>query len=144
MTAASGPGTAATQSSRGAAFGDVDNDGDIDVVVMNMNAPPSLLRNDYAGGNAWVEIDLRLASGAAIAPGAVVRVTAGGRTQARAILSQSSYYSHDDARVHVGLGSATRVERVDVAWPGGRRESFTEVPIRRAVTLAEGKGRPSQ
>ena len=72
---------------------------------MNMNEPPSLLRNDYAGGNGWLERDgSRARARTAPGIGATVLVTAGGRTQARAVLSQSSYYSHDDLRLHFGLG----------------------------------------
>ena len=91
-------------SSRGAAFGDIDNDGDVDVLVMNMNEPPSLLRNDYRGANRWLTLRLDGAASNRAAIGATVIVTAGGATQARAVLSQSSYYSHDDLRLHFGLG----------------------------------------
>ncbi len=75
-------------SSRGAAFGDVDNDGDVDVLVMNMNEPPSLLRNDSRGGHAWIEIALEGRASNRSAIGATVVVSAGGRRQARAVLSQ--------------------------------------------------------
>ena len=84
VTAASGD-AAAAHSSRGAAFGDVDNDGDIDVLVMNMNEPPSLLRNDYRGGHGWIEIELQGTRSNRSAIGAIVVVSAGGRTQARTV-----------------------------------------------------------
>jgi len=94
VSAAGGPGIVARHSSRGAAFGDIDNDGDVDILVMNMNEPPSLLRNEYRGGNAWIDVLLEGRASNRAAMGATVIVTAGGRKQARAVLSQSSYYSH--------------------------------------------------
>lgn len=115
----SGPGITAAHSSRGAAFGDVDNDGDIDVLVMNMNEPPSLLINAATPASHWIGIRLRGTAANRHGLGATVRVTADGRTQARAVLSQSSYYSHDDIVVRVGLGRADRADRVEVRWPGG-------------------------
>ena len=107
---------------------------------MNMNEPPSLLRNDDAGRTGVDRADARGTRSNRARPGRDRRVTAGGRTQARAVLSQTSYYSHDDLRVHFGLGNAARVDRVEVSWPSGRRETFTDVPLRKVVTLTEGKG----
>lgn len=115
----SGPGVRAAHSSRGAAFGDVDNDGDVDVLVMNMNEPPSLLINTAPRTGHWVGFRLRGVTANRLGLGATVRVTAGGRTQARAVLSQSSYYSHDELVVRFGLGSVTHVDKVEVRWPGG-------------------------
>src|SRR5262249_4623372 len=106
VTSRSGPGAVTPHSSRGAAFGDVDNDGDIDVLVMNMDGPPSLLRNGLSGKNNWIEISLEGRASNRSAIGATVIVTADGKRQARAVLSQSSYYSHDDLRLHFGLGTA--------------------------------------
>jgi enediyne biosynthesis protein E4 len=140
VSAKSGPGALAPHSSRGAAFGDFDNDGDIDVLVFNMNEPPSLLRNDYAGSNNWIAVALEGTSSDRAASGATVRVTAAGRTQARAALSQSSYYSHDDLRLHFGLGSATRADAIEVRWPSGRVETVRDVPARRVVKIKEGLG----
>jgi hypothetical protein len=124
-------------SSRGAAFGDIDNDGDVDVVVMNMNEPPSLLRNDLHGTNAWVEILLEGRASNRSAIGATVIVEAAGRRQARAALSQSSYYSHDDLRLHFGLGSAARIDAVEVHWPSGLVQRVTDVEPRRVVKMVE-------
>ena len=117
VTSESGPGALAARSSRGAAFGDCDNDGDIDVLVMNMNEPPSLLRNAYAGGHHWLSVRLEGKTSNRSAIGATVVVTAGGRRQAPAVVSQSSYYSHDDLRLHFGLGRAEVAERI--AWKNG-------------------------
>jgi len=138
VTARSGPGATARHSSRGAAFGDFDNDGDIDVLVFNMNEPPSLLRNDYAGPNHWIGVKLEGTTSNRAALGATVRVTAGGRTQARAVLSQSSYYSHDDLRLHFGLGSAAVATTIEVRWPSGRVDVLSGVAADRVVSIKEG------
>jgi hypothetical protein len=139
-TAQGGPGITTPRSSRGAAFGDFDNDGDVDVLVMNMNEPPSLLRNDYHGANHWLTIELQGNASNRLGLGATVRVTAGGRTQARAILSQSSYYSHDDLRAHFGLGSAVAADRIDVAWPTGGHDTADHVSADRFIVVREGAG----
>ena len=139
VSALSGPGATTPHSSRGAAFGDFDNDGDVDLLVMNMNEPPSLLRNDYTGGNAWLGVRLVGTRSDRAALGATVTVTAGGRTQARAVLSQSSYYSHDDLRLHFGLGAATKAERVEVRWPSRRVDVLKDVPARQVLTIQEGQ-----
>jgi hypothetical protein len=124
-------------SSRGAAFGDVDNDGDIDVLVMNMNEPPSLLENTYSGDHGWILIKLEGTASNRSAIGATVVVTSGGVRQARAVLSQSSYYSHDDLRLHFGLGRQAKADRIDITWPSGRTESRENVQGRRVVTIKE-------
>src|SRR5207237_4457446 len=140
VTARSGPGATTPHSSRGAAFGDFDNDGDEVVLVFNMNEPPSLLRNDYAGGNHWIAVKLEGTKSDRAALGAIVRVTDAGRVQGRAALSQTSYYSHDDLRLHFGLGSATAADAIDVRWPSGRAETFHDVRGGRVVTIKEGAG----
>jgi hypothetical protein len=139
VTARSGPGPLAAHSSRGAAFGDFDNDGDVDVLIMNMNEPPTLLRNDYAGTNGWIEVKLEGTRSNRAGIGATVVVEAGGRRQARAIVSQASYYSHDDLRAHFGLGAAARADRIEVRWPSGAVDVLKDVEGRRVVTVREGK-----
>jgi enediyne biosynthesis protein E4 len=135
VTNASGSGTTTPHSSRGAAFGDIDNDGDVDVVIMNMNEPPSLLRNDYRGENNWIQVvlDGRTANRSAI--GAAVTVVAGGKRQVRAVLSQSSYYSHDDLRLHFGVGSAATIDELEVRWPDGSVQQLRGVATRKLVTI---------
>jgi hypothetical protein len=135
----SGPGAITPHSSRGVAFGDYDNDGDLDVLVMNMNERPSLLRNDYDGGDAWLALRLEGTRSNRAGIGATVIVTAGGRRQARAALSQSSYYSHDDLRLHFGLGAARAAERVEVRWPSGAVDLLHDVAAGRPRTLREGE-----
>jgi hypothetical protein len=137
VSSASGSGARTAHSSRGAAFGDVDNDGDVDVLIMNMNEPPSLLRNDYRGANGWIQVALEGRTSNRSAIGATVIVTAGGSRQARAVLSQSSYYSHGDVRLHFGLGTALRVDEIEVRWPGGQVQRMKGVEGRRVVKVTE-------
>ncbi len=145
VTAASGPGVGARHSSRGAAFGDVDNDGDVDVLVMNMNEPPSLLVNEAtastaaSGANHWLMIQLEGTRSNRSAIGATVIVRAGARRQARVVLSQSSYYSHDDLRVHIGLGSAAAADEVEVRWPSGELQRLENVRADQILKIRETK-----
>ena len=137
VTTLSGPGATVPHSSRGAAFGDFDNDGDVDALVMNMNEPPSLLRNEYAGGNHWIELALEGVRSNRMAIGALVTVNANGRATTRALLSQSSFYSHDDVRLHFGLGSSTTAQSVVIRWPSGTVESLSDVKGDRVVKVRE-------
>ena len=138
VSPASGAGATTPRSSRGAAFGDVDNDGDLDVLVMNMNEPPSLLRNDYSGPNGWVAVQLEGTKSSRDGLGATVLVTAGGRTEAQAVLSQASYYSHNELRLHFGLGAATKADRIEVRWPSGAVDVLRDVSGKRVVKIREG------
>jgi hypothetical protein len=139
-TATIGGGLLAERSSRGAAFGDIDNDGDIDVLVVNMNDRPTLLRNDTPRGNHW--LTLRLIGGPSNRDGLGARVTieAGGRKQVFEVRSDGSYLSHSDTRVHAGLGAVARAARVEIKWPSGRIESAANVASDRFYVAREGKG----
>jgi hypothetical protein len=141
VTARSGPGATEPRSSRGAAFGDYDDDGDVDVLVMNMNEPPSLLRNDQRTANRWLKVKLAGAPSNRAGIGATVVVTVDGRRQAQAVLSQSSYYSHDDVRLHFGLGAARSVEKVEVRWPTGRVDVVRDAAPNTVLTVREGTGK---
>jgi hypothetical protein len=136
----SGSGITTPHSSRGAAFGDFDNDGDVDWLVMNMNEPPSLLRNDYAGKNNWLKVKLIGTKSNRTALGARVVVNVGSRQQAQAVLSQSSYYSHDDLRLHFGLGEKAKADRLTIYWPSGQVESVANVAAHQLVIIKEGSG----
>jgi hypothetical protein len=136
VTKASGA-AAVPHSSRGAAFGDIDNDGDIDVLVMNMNEPPSVLRNDYRGPHNWLTIKLDGTTSNRSAIGATIVLTSHGVRQVRAVLSQSSYYSHDDLRVHFGLGDDQSADQLDITWPSGRSQRVSNVRGRQFVTIKE-------
>jgi enediyne biosynthesis protein E4 len=144
VTLQSGPGATTPWSSRGAAFGDFDNDGDVDVLVMNMNGRPSLLRNDYAGQNRWLMIRLEGTRSNRSAIGATVTVTAGGRRQARTVVSQSSYYSHDDLRLRFGLGTAEQADRVDIRWPAGTTQVLTDVRADQILAIRERETAPAR
>jgi hypothetical protein len=135
-----GGGLLLKRSSRGAAFGDVDNDGDIDVLVVNMNDRPTLLRNDTPRTNHWLTLRLTGTKSNRDALGARVTIEAGGRRSVSEVRSDGSYLSHSDTRVHVGLGNATRATRVEVRWPSGLVESVTGVPADRIYTVREGEG----
>ncbi len=136
---AAGPGVAAAHCSRGCAFGDFDNDGDIDVLIVNLNEPPSLLRNDVTGAGHWIKVKLEGVKSNRSAIGARVLVRAGERTHAQAVVSQSSFYSSNDPRLHFGLGSAAVVD-IDIYWPNGLHESLKRVPANQLVTVREGAG----
>jgi hypothetical protein len=134
-----GPAIAEAHCSRGCAFGDFDNDGDVDVLIVNLNEPPSLLRNDLRGKPNWIKVKLEGVKSNRSAIGARVLARYGGKTQAQSVLSQSSFYSCNDPRLHFGLGSATSVD-LDVYWPSGLHESFKQVAPNRLITLREGVG----
>ncbi|MEK7832757.1 MAG: CRTAC1 family protein, partial [Acidobacteriota bacterium] len=139
VSAKSGSGMTAPNSSRGCAFGDFDNDGDIDVLVMNMNEPSSLLRNDQATGNHWLKVKLAGAKSNRTGLGARVVVTVGERKQAQAVLSQTSYYSHDDLRLHFGLGDKLKADRIDVYWPSGQTNTLKDVKADQVLIIKEGQ-----
>jgi hypothetical protein len=135
-----GGGLLLEKSSRGAAFGDYDNDGDIDVLVVNLDDRPTLLRNDTPAGNHWATLQLSGTKSNRDAIGARVRVTAGGRTQSAEIRSGGSYISNNDRRAHFGLGAADRVQRVEIQWPSGLVESANGLHADRFYAAVEGQG----
>lgn len=135
--ALAGSGLTTPHSSRGCAFGDFDNDGDTDVLVMNMNEPPSLLRNDQASGNHWLKVKLTGVKSNRTGLGARVVVTVGERKQVQAVLSQTSYYSHDDLRLHFGLGDKLKADRVDVYWPSGQTTTLKDVKADQILKIKE-------
>jgi enediyne biosynthesis protein E4 len=140
MGASVGEGITAPHSSRGCAFGDFDNDGDLDVLIINLNEPPSLLRNDLDPKQHWIKVKLEGVKSNRSAIGARVLVHYGGKTQAQAVVSQSSFYSCNDPRLHFGLGAIKSVD-VDVYWPNGLHETFKKLDADQLVTLREGVGR---
>jgi len=134
-----GPGLASLHSSRGCAFGDFDNDGDIDVLVINLNEAPSLLRNDLNGIHHWLKVKLIGTKANRSAIGARVLARYGGKVQAQEVLSQSSFYSSNDPRLHFGLGAATSAD-LEIQWPSGARETLSSVACDQLVTVREGAG----
>ena len=135
-------GLAVTQprSSRGTAFGDFDNDGDVDVVVINMNEPPSLLRNDCNTKNNWLKVKCVGTKSNRSAIGARVRVVTGQHSQMNEVMSGSSYISQNDLRLHFGLGKAKQTDLVEVRWPLGLVESFKNIEANQLLVVQEGRG----
>ena len=137
MSSTAGPGIAALHSSRGIAVGDLDNDGEMEIVAVNLFEHPSLLKNFGEKGNSLLVQALTASGRDAI--GARISVAAGGRKQIDEVRSGGFYVSSGDFRCHFGLGRAT-VADVTVRWPQGKIESFSKVPANRRVTIREGKG----
>jgi enediyne biosynthesis protein E4 len=134
-----GPGISTPHMSRGAAFGDFDNDGDLDVLILNQNEPPSLLRNDAPTANHWLKVRLEGVKSNRSAIGSRVVVRYGGKTQVQEVLSQASYLSSNDPRLHFGLGAATTAD-IEVRWPLGLTESFHAIASNQLLTIREGQG----
>jgi hypothetical protein len=131
---------ALVHASRGAAFGDIDGDGGVDVVVVNRDGPAYVLRNVVKGRGTWISFRVLEKSGGD-ALGATVTATVGGRRIRRDVASAYSYCAANDPRVHVGLGSATRVTDVRVRWVDGREEAFGDFEANRTVRLRRGEGK---
>jgi enediyne biosynthesis protein E4 len=127
------------KSSRGAAFGDYDNDGRIDVIVTNINDRPTLLHNETAGGH-WATFRLIGSKSNRDAVGAKLTVTAGRRRQLVEVRSGGSYASHNDLRAHVGLGDAVRMDSVEIRWPSGMTETVNGLAGDRFYVAREGQG----
>jgi len=134
-----GPGVTAVHSSRGCAFGDFDNDGDLDILIVNLNEPPSLLRNDLKGSHHWLKIKLIGTKSNRSAIGARVLAHYGKRTQAQTVLSQSSFYSTNDSRLHFGLGPEILVD-LEIHWPNGLQEKLKGIAADQLIAIKEGIG----
>ncbi|HEV7220638.1 MAG TPA: CRTAC1 family protein [Terriglobales bacterium] len=134
-----GPGVTAVHSSRGCAFGDFDNDGDLDILIVNLNEPPSLLRNDLKRPHHWLKVKLIGTKSNRSAIGARVLAHYGKKTQAQAVLSQSSFYSANDSRLHFGLGSEILVD-LEIHWPNGLHEKLKGIAADQLVVIKEEMG----
>lgn len=134
-----GPGILDKRCSRGAAAGDIDNDGGLEIVVNNMNDTPSLLKNFGERGN-WVLVKTVGKQSNRDGIGARVTVVTGGHKQIDEVRSGGSYMSQNDLRLHFGLGKAEKIDRIEVSWPSGVREAFINPGINRVLVLQEGTG----
>jgi hypothetical protein len=141
VSAKLGQGIAERFSSRGCVFGDYDNDGDIDVLVLNMNDEPSLLRNDGGNKNNWIKVKLIGTKCNRTAIGARVRVVTGKHSQMDEVHSGTSVISQSDLRLHFGLGESKIVDLVEVKWPTTQKvEKFTNLKVNQILTIKEGAG----
>ncbi len=141
VSASMGPGISEQFSSRGAAFGDYDNDGGMDVLILNMNDAPSLLHNIGGNKQNWIKLKLLGTKCNRTAIGARVRVTVGKHTQMDEVHSGTSVMSQSDLRLHFGLGRAERVDLIEVVWPTTRKvERFANVKANQILTVREGEG----
>jgi enediyne biosynthesis protein E4 len=136
-----GPPASTPKAGRGAAFADFDNDGDVDVVINNVHDTPDLFRLDSPTTSHWVTLKLVGTRSNRSAIGARVRLHGSGGVQVDEVRGGGSYYAQNDLRVHFGLGDVNRIDRVEVRWPNGLEEVWTDVAIDRIVTLTEGRGK---
>ena len=135
-----GPGVLDPHSSRGCALGDFDNDGNLDVLILNMSEPPSLLKNQNHSGHHWLSVKAQGTRSNRSAIGARVVVSAAGRRQIREVLSGSSYISQSDLRQHFGLGRAAKVDHIEVHWPSGQTDRIANLEADQFITIEEGRG----
>jgi hypothetical protein len=140
MTGPAGAGVTTPRSSRGLAFGDYDNDGDMDAFINNMNDVPSLLRNDSEQLGGFLSIRLAGKKSNRSAIGALVKVRLGKRQLVQEVRSGSTFMSHSDLRLHFGLGPAKSVDEVTVRWPSGAEQSVKNVEANQFITITEQEG----
>jgi len=133
----SGDGLEVKRSSRGVAFGDLDNDGDLDAVILNSRSGPTVLRNDVSGDNHWIQIHLRGAGKNRYGVGARVRVVAGDLTQIDEVHSGRGYQGHFGMRLHFGLGKRDRIDRIEVRWIGSGSDILSDVRADQVVVIEE-------
>jgi hypothetical protein len=137
VSLSSGPGILEKHSSRGAAFGDLDNDGSVEVLANNQNEPPSLLKLAHAPPAHWISFKLIGTVSNRSAIGARIKLTSAGHTQTKEVRSGGSYLSQNDFRLHFGLGSAAKVDRVEIRWPGGKIQELTNVSVDKVIDVRQ-------
>jgi len=140
VSAVSGAALQQEYPSRGAAWGDYDNDGDVDIFVLNSNLPATLLRNDGGNHNNWLMVKTAGRESNRDGVGARVRVTTGDLVQIGEVNSGSSYLSQNDLRLSFGLGQRQQVDRVEVRWPSGRVDVLQDLEVNQLITVEEGTG----
>jgi len=137
ISESAGPGILEKHSARGAAFGDYDNDGSVEVLVNNQNEPPSLLKQAGKPAGNWILLKLVGVKSNRSGIGARVRLTANGMTQSDEVRSGGSYLSQSDLRLHFGLGAARRIDRIEVFWPSGVHQVENNLPVNQVLTIRE-------
>ena len=137
VSGASGPAFKLKAVGRGSAAGDLDNDGDLDLLVLNLNGPARLYRNDGGNRGNWIMVRTVGAASNRDGIGARVRVKSGGTTQVRDIRSSSGYLSQGDFRAHFGVGKSQKVDRIEVRWPSGRTSTLDNVKVNQVITVTE-------
>ena len=135
-----GGALAEERASRGTAFGDIDNDGDIDVVINNLDGPPQLLRNDGGNRNNAVLIKTIGVKSNRDGIGARVKIVSGDLTQIDEVRSGGSYLSHSDLRLHFGLEKRNKVNLIEIRWPSGTVDKIVDAGVNKIITIKEGKG----
>ena len=135
-----GPALQEKRVSRGVAIGDLFNDGNVDVVVEDLDGPPMVLRNKGLPGRHWVSFELAGTKTNRLAINARIKITAGGMTQTSQVLSGASYLSQNDLRQHFGLGPATKIDSVEIDWPSGTVDKMTNLESDKFYSVLEGKG----
>jgi hypothetical protein len=135
-----GPALQEKRVSRGVAIGDLFNDGNTDVVVEDLDGPPMVLRNKGIPGRHWVSFEMAGTKTNRLAINARVKITAGGMTQTSQVLSGASYLSQNDLRQHFGLGSATKIDSVEIDWPSGTVDTMKDLEVDKFYSVLEGKG----
>lgn len=139
-TAQGGAALSELRVSRGAAFGDLDNDGQIDVVVEDLDSSPMILKNEGDKSNRWITLELAAKTGNPLAIGARIKITTGKIVQTEEIRSGGSYLSQNDLRVHFGLGKATKADSIEIRWNSGKVETLKDVAADKFYAVLEGEG----
>ena len=135
-----GPALQERRVSRGLAIGDLFNDGNIDVVVNDLDGGPMILRNHGIPGRHWVSFELAGTKSNRLALNARIKIVAGGMTQTDEVHSGGSYLSQNDLRIHFGLNTASKIDKVEIRWPSGTVDTLNDLAADQFYSVLEGKG----